>query len=147
MSQRANLLDEADLLGPALSDNEDYRPINEHDHAVVTAPVITGDALNTLGPHSFPQTALYGRVISQHGEGLSRKSADGRIFVNTNAPFSALVCGVQVRPQCVCAFYLHPDRKHSQGSGKSHTTSVLLESVLIQDDRLGRLPKPLSAIV
>jgi hypothetical protein len=101
-SQRANLLDEVDLLGPVLSDDEDYRPINEHDHAVVTAPVITGDALNTLGPHSFPQTALYGRVISQHGEGLSSKSADGRIFVNTNAPFSALVCGVQVSVVCVC---------------------------------------------
>jgi hypothetical protein len=34
-----------------------------------------------------------------------------------------------------------------QGSGKSHTTSVLLESVLIRDERLGTLPKPLSAIV
>jgi hypothetical protein len=102
MSQRANLLDEVDLLGPALSDDEDYRPINKHDHAVVTAPVITGDALNTLGPHSFPQTALYGRVISQHGEGLSRKSVDGRIFVNTNAPFSALVCGVQASFIYVC---------------------------------------------
>jgi hypothetical protein len=37
--------------------------------------------------------------------------------------------------------------KLSQGSGKSHSTSVLLESVLIQDERLGQLPEPLSAIV
>jgi hypothetical protein len=34
-----------------------------------------------------------------------------------------------------------------QGPGKSHSTSVLLESVLIRDDRLGQLPEPLSAIV
>lgn len=35
----------------------------------------------------------------------------------------------------------------SQGSGKSHTLSCLLESCLIPEPRLGRLPNPLTAIV
>lgn len=34
-----------------------------------------------------------------------------------------------------------------KGSGKSHSTSVLLESCLVKDERLGTLPEPLSALV
>lgn len=46
-----------------------------------------------------------------------------------NAPFSALVCGVQ-------------------GSGKSHTLSIMLENVLIcGNSSIGKLQKPLSALV
>lgn len=46
-----------------------------------------------------------------------------------NAPFSAVVCGVQ-------------------GSGKSHTVSVLLENMLIADlPKIGTLPKALSGLV
>ncbi|KDQ18206.1 hypothetical protein BOTBODRAFT_105043 [Botryobasidium botryosum FD-172 SS1] len=45
-----------------------------------------------------------------------------------NAPFSAVVCGVQ-------------------GSGKSHTVNVLLENALIQERRIGAMKKPLSALV
>lgn len=46
-----------------------------------------------------------------------------------NAPFSAVVCGVQ-------------------GSGKSHTISVLLESMLVPKcTRIGRLDKPLAGLV
>ncbi|KIP08577.1 hypothetical protein PHLGIDRAFT_44166, partial [Phlebiopsis gigantea 11061_1 CR5-6] len=51
-----------------------------------------------------------------------------KLYINTNAPFSALICGVQ-------------------GSGKSHSTSVLLESCLMSDPSLGTLPAPLTAIV
>lgn len=45
-----------------------------------------------------------------------------------NAPFSALICGVQ-------------------GSGKSHSVGVLLENALTQDRRLGIIEKPLAALV
>ncbi|KAJ6536836.1 hypothetical protein B0H19DRAFT_1240702 [Mycena capillaripes] len=51
-----------------------------------------------------------------------------RVYLNTNAPSSAVICGVQ-------------------GSGKSHTVSCILESALIADSRVGRLPEPLSALV
>ncbi len=66
------------------------------NHSLRTAPVFTGDAFNVLGPNILPQRALYGHLISQHvpnfpGQGKSRK-----VYINTNSPFSALVCGVQV---------------------------------------------------
>ena len=52
---------------------------------------------------------------------------DNRLFVNTHAPWSAFICG-------------------SQGSGKSHTLSCMLEAALHQPG-LGKLPKPLSGMV
>jgi hypothetical protein len=147
-AQHDDLSPEVDLLGddPACSDDEDDRALDAHDHSLVTAPILTGDVLGALGTGIFPETALYGRVLSQRGEGLPRKSADGRVFINTNAPFSAVVCGAQVRhlPPSRHAAVLTDD---GQGSGKSQTTSVLLESVLIQNGRLGALPEPLSALV
>ncbi|VDC07734.1 unnamed protein product [Peniophora sp. CBMAI 1063] len=105
-------------------------------HALRTAPIITSDALIHLGPGVIPQRAVYGRLLSQHAPGFpsqcradrKAKGGAGKVYVNTNAPFSALVCGVQ-------------------GSGKSHSTSVLLESCLVKDERLGTLPEPLSALV
>ncbi|KAF2760277.1 hypothetical protein EJ05DRAFT_508831 [Pseudovirgaria hyperparasitica] len=50
------------------------------------------------------------------------------IFLNTETPWSAFICG-------------------SQGSGKSHALSVLLENCLYEDRSIGRLPRPLSAVV
>ena len=56
---------------------------------------------------------------------------DNRLFLNTNMPWSAFICG-------------------SQGAGKSHTLSCMLEAALLQpqaSNRLGKLPKPLAGIV
>ena len=56
---------------------------------------------------------------------------DNRLFLNTNAPWSAFVCG-------------------SQGSGKSHTLSCMLEAALLRTrhpSRLGPLPCPLAGMV
>nr|ANM86687.1 hypothetical protein [Cladonia uncialis subsp. uncialis]AUW30873.1 hypothetical protein [Cladonia uncialis subsp. uncialis] len=61
------------------------------------------------------------------GRGSIPEPEDKRLFVNMNAPWSAFICG-------------------SQGSGKSHTLSCMLEAALRQPD-LGKLPNPLSAIV
>ncbi|KZV75964.1 hypothetical protein PENSPDRAFT_680684 [Peniophora sp. CONT] len=97
-------------------------------HGLKTAPIITSDALDSLPSGVVPQVAVYGRLISQHAQNLPAKPGSERLYINTNAPLSALICGVQ-------------------GSGKSHSTSVLLESCLIKDDRLGTLPEPLSALV
>lgn len=52
---------------------------------------------------------------------------DERLFFNVTAPSSIFICG-------------------SQGSGKSHTLSCLLENCLAQSDATV-LPKPLSALV
>lgn len=50
------------------------------------------------------------------------------IFLNTNAPWSAFICG-------------------SQGSGKSYTLSCMLESCLLPMKALGHTPKPLTGLV
>ncbi|EIN04825.1 hypothetical protein PUNSTDRAFT_138025 [Punctularia strigosozonata HHB-11173 SS5] len=92
------------------------------------APVFTGEALALAGEATFPQHALYGLVLEQEATGFASTVQSSEVFVNSNAPFSALVCGVQ-------------------GSGKSHSTSVLLESCLIKDDRVGTLPAPLSGLL
>ncbi|KAJ7318411.1 hypothetical protein DFH08DRAFT_1036677 [Mycena albidolilacea] len=60
--------------------------------------------------------------------GLLGTSGSERVYFNTNTPSSAVICGVQ-------------------GSGKSHTVSCILESALIGDSRIGKLPEPLSALV
>lgn len=134
---------ELDLLG------DDLVPGDEADaaanHALRTAPLITGDAYEELGHKIFPQRALYGRIVSQHSSRLPEHPRSAKVYINTNAPFSALVCGVQV------SFILSSSSpslmKHKQGSGKSHSTSVLLESCLMKDERIGTLPAPLSALV
>ncbi|VDB85071.1 unnamed protein product [Peniophora sp. CBMAI 1063] len=97
-------------------------------HALRTAPIVTGDALQDIGLETLPQRAVYGELLEQHADGFPLHAQVPQLYINTNAPFSALVCGVQ-------------------GSGKSHSTSVLLESCLIRDKRLGTLPAPLSALV
>lgn len=80
---------------------------NKPNHALRTAPVFTGDALHLLGTGVMPQRALYGRVIAQKGANFEANPNSQKMYINTNAPFSALVCGVQVRgrsqPMCsVC---------------------------------------------
>jgi hypothetical protein len=99
-----------------------------------------------------PQRAVYGRVLAQHVPGCAPDVTLPKLYVNSNAPFSALVCGVQVRSLFLIIF-LSWITAHSrmyariQGSGKSHSTSVLLESCLIRDKRIGTLPAPLSGLV
>ncbi|KAL8766352.1 MAG: hypothetical protein Q9203_006369 [Teloschistes exilis] len=54
-------------------------------------------------------------------------SCDDRLWMNLNIGFSAFICG-------------------SQGSGKSHTLSCMLEAGL-KDQRLGKLSDPMSGII
>ncbi|PVI06990.1 hypothetical protein DM02DRAFT_489510, partial [Periconia macrospinosa] len=50
------------------------------------------------------------------------------ILLNTSTPWSAFLCG-------------------SQGSGKSHALSCMLENCLLDDEKVGRNPNPLAGIV
>jgi hypothetical protein len=74
----------------------DGLPSDAGHHALKTAPIFTEDVLQAVGPAVFPQRAFYGRVVSQHVDRLPGKTGLPGVYVNTNAPFSALVCGVQV---------------------------------------------------
>ena len=67
-----------------------------------------------------------GQPAVDEGESIP-ETEDNRLFVNMNAPWSAFICG-------------------SQGSGKSHTLSCMLEAAL-QETRLGKVPNPLAAMV
>ncbi|KAJ7729059.1 hypothetical protein DFH07DRAFT_969607 [Mycena maculata] len=84
-------------------------------HQLVTSPLLT-------------YSALKHRVEDFPSRGLLGTNAGDRVYVNTNAPSSVVICGVQ-------------------GSGKSHSVSCLLECALIPDSRIGQLPEPLSALV
>jgi hypothetical protein len=80
------------------------------------APLLTSNMDLENDRSMFPQYGLLG----------SHENA--KLFLNTDVPFSAFICGVQ-------------------GSGKSHTTSCILENSLIRSELLGHLESPLSALV
>ncbi|KAJ7041472.1 hypothetical protein C8F04DRAFT_994581 [Mycena alexandri] len=84
-------------------------------HQLVTSPLLTYPALKNRAA-DFPSRGLLGI------------SAGERVYANTNAPSTTVICGVQ-------------------GAGKSHTVSCILECALIQDSRIGQLPEPLSGLV
>ncbi|KAJ7463035.1 hypothetical protein FB451DRAFT_1495209, partial [Mycena latifolia] len=110
----AHLDDELAFLKSATPAEQDNDSEFLH-HQLVTSPLLTYSVLKHHAA-AFPSRGLLGT------------SAGERVYVNTNAPSSAVICGVQ-------------------GSGKSHTVSCLLECALIADPRVGQLPEPLSALV
>lgn len=93
-----------------------------------------GKVLNIFGGHDQQNTdeiqttdsEELGVTMNPNGQSKT-KTGDSRLFVNMNSPWSAFICG-------------------SQGSGKSHTLSCMLEGALIPS-RLGKLPCPLAAMV
>ncbi|CZT03568.1 uncharacterized protein RAG0_10283 [Rhynchosporium agropyri] len=80
-----------------------------------------------LGSPDAEQLLQYG-LLGNSESVSSTANTHSRIFLNTNVPFSAFVCGVQ-------------------GSGKSHTTACMIENCLVPSSVLGVLQKPLSALV
>ncbi|PLW21300.1 hypothetical protein PCANC_05035 [Puccinia coronata f. sp. avenae] len=96
------------------------------EHSTRNAVLVTGEA-EQLSPGKFPQRAVIGSIVSQHAHGFPKTTSNPKLYLNVNTPFSALICGVQ-------------------GSGKSHSASVILEDCLIVDKRIGTLPKPLAGL-
>jgi hypothetical protein len=79
----------------------------------------------------FPQYGMIGhRQPPEAGiqEKSKFKAERDVIYANMNAPWSAFICG-------------------SQGAGKSHTFSCLLENALLSPNAAGVLPDPLTGIV
>jgi len=117
-------------------------------HSMVTAPVLTRDAINACyqdnWTDAFPQRGLLGSVLSVNQRGSARNSNDPRIYINLDAPSSGLICGVQVcASRCPCGC----ETNSIKGSGKSHTLSCILEASLIKSAKVGTLPAPLSSLV
>ncbi|GAM35382.1 hypothetical protein TCE0_017r03673 [Talaromyces pinophilus] len=89
------------------------------EHSVLVSPT-----LEDMGSKMPSQFGLLGHLASQQSEDL----VDPRVMLNTNTPFSAFICGLQ-------------------GSGKSHTTSCIIENCSLPFPALGVLKKPLSTLV
>ncbi|THV08692.1 hypothetical protein K435DRAFT_641639 [Dendrothele bispora CBS 962.96] len=90
---------------------------------------MTREAYSRSSETHSSQYGLMGKVLSCYSKNKFEQFDDPRLYLNTNAPFSAVVCGVQ-------------------GSGKSHTVSLMLENMLITgNSALGSLQKPLSGLV
>ena len=91
--------------------------------------------LDTFGDHDqedkddvqIQDSDQSGVTISSKGPPSPTQMRDSRLFVNINAPWSAFICG-------------------SQGSGKSHTLSCMLEAALTPS-RLGPLQDSLAGMV
>lgn len=111
------------------------RPSHDELLETTTAPIFTMPVLKHTekllsqgAPEPFPQYGLLGGLIDVlQDDHRSILSQDPRIFFNVAAPSSTFICG-------------------SQGSGKSHTLSCLLENCLSHSDA-GQLPKPVTGIV
>ncbi|OAA52365.1 hypothetical protein BBO_00206 [Beauveria brongniartii RCEF 3172] len=80
---------------------------------------------------TFSQYGLLGGVspntIGEGTNGQQPSASDPRIFYNVTSPSSVFICG-------------------SQGSGKSHSLSCLLENCLLPSDA-NKLPRPLTGVV
>jgi hypothetical protein len=85
------------------------------------APLIDASFISSHDGSLVPQYGLL-------GSHMEARDTESKLLLNTNVPFSMFVCGVQ-------------------GSGKSHTTSCILENSLIRSKHLGKLRNPLSALV
>lgn len=95
------------------------------------APVFTGKVLSQQRGRPS-QYSLLGGLKSLHNLGFPypkgrAPETDPRLFLNVASPSSTFICG-------------------SQGSGKSHTLSCMLEGCLIPS-RAGKLSNPLTAVV
>ena len=109
------------LLFYACEDDEDgTRQVDTANDRIQHAPLIDAEIISD----SHDRLPQYG-LLGLHSEA---EDSDSKLYLNTNVPFSMFICGVQ-------------------GSGKSHTTSCVLENALIPSRHLGKLPSPLSALV
>lgn len=104
-------------------------------HEQRNAPLLTRGAYRVEKiRRAIAQYGVFGNIVESRlpltQSHLTGSDSDStRLYLNTNTPFSALVCGVQ-------------------GSGKSHTVSVILENMFVTGcGALGRLVKPLSGLV
>ncbi|TVY44545.1 hypothetical protein LOCC1_G003349 [Lachnellula occidentalis] len=115
------------------------RKNGQHDlQDAVTTPIFTMPVFNHVLANKGTGTgfAQYGLLAglddvlqaeSASGAPTDEKRKDPRLFFNISSPSSTFICG-------------------SQGSGKSHTLSCLLENALL-DSEASELPKPLAGLV
>jgi hypothetical protein len=121
-SANGDLADTDLLLSEDSGDDETgANHISKNMTQIQHAPLLDANTISCSTQQLPPQYGLIG----------SRDKAANtkfKLFLNTNVPFSMFICGVQ-------------------GSGKSHTTSCILENSLVPSKHLRKLQNPLSALV
>jgi hypothetical protein len=98
-------------------------PSDSGERSIRQAPLVAAGVIAEHHKDLLPQYGLLGRLKED-----SDAYSSPQLFVNTNTPFSAFICGVQ-------------------GSGKSHTTSCIIENAVLTSEHLGRLESPVSTLV
>ena len=96
---------------------------NAVEQGIRQAPIVAANIVTEHYKELVPQYGLLGSLEEE-----SETLTDPQLFLNTNVPFSAFVCGVQ-------------------GSGKSYTTSCILENSILASPHLGYLESPVSTLV
>lgn len=123
-----NLIDENRAYHLSLLKLDD---LNDQNEEAYTAPVFTGLVPKESGLIPSQYCLLGGlkkmETSTQEDADNKRLLDDRRLFFNVSSPSSTFICG-------------------SQGSGKSHTLSCLLEACLIPS-KASRLLNPLTAVV
>lgn len=104
---------------------------DDQSEEAALAPIFTGPVLNqsSRAPSQFGLLGGIKRIQAPGFPSSENKllEKDPRLFFNVSSPSSTFICG-------------------SQGSGKSHTLSCILEGCLIPS-KAGRLLNPLTAVV
>lgn len=107
------------------------------EEELITAPLFSLSACEALdserlnneenlnGDPTYPQ---YGLLGMRNRSANTEPEQEDLVYANVSAPWSAFICG-------------------SQGSGKSHTLSCLLENALIASSPAGQLSSPLAGLV
>lgn len=93
--------------------NDEAKPVektNPTSSVIENAVLFSTNLLERQDPSLLPQYGLLG-ILNPDTRMDFDDARDSRIYLNTNIPFSAFICGVQ-------------------GSGKSHTVSCLIGNLL-----------------
>jgi hypothetical protein len=129
---------------PARADSQDVNQANLHVHLqllnhqsdvdeiheIKTTPIFTEPVRKhgcSLGAGHEEKLFTQFGLLAGNATSADEPAEDPRIFYNVSAPSSIFICG-------------------SQGSGKSHSLSCLMENCLVQTPA-NQLPRPLTGIV
>lgn len=127
-------------LSLVLSNDSSSSPTKPHlDEELSTAPLFSSLAREVIETEHkssnkqakssiYPQYGLLGLRIPDPPRSATVPDTTQLVYTNVSAPWSAFICG-------------------SQGSGKSHTLSCLLENSLILPSAAGTLSSPLAGLV
>jgi hypothetical protein len=113
------------LSGGRRNDQDDQ--FTEAAEELKLVPVIWWDVKEHLTNIPSPHNALSQYAVLGHSLEESQDHPKP-VLLNTNSPWSAFLCG-------------------SQGSGKSHALSCMLENCLLDNPAIGKNPNPLAALV